>query len=181
MRTILGTETTRRGMFNVFELLQHKAINKRFLFVLMENFLVNLYQPLVSKSVYAMSPSSSTSSFLIAQNSLFNPVTQIIRLHLAKSTRLKVVKMKKENANDASNTLGKSKESLAVLNGVLRKNTSTNSLNTSATSQLNNSNTIINESSSTTSSTEATLPTMSHLTSNSAIPRSKSLLNNIIC
>jgi hypothetical protein len=169
-------------MFNVFELLQHKSINKRFVFVLMENFLVNLYQPLVSKSVYAMSPSSSTSSFLIAQNSMFNPITQIIRLHLTKSARLKAVKAKKESVNDAANTLNKSKESYAVLNDVLRKNTSSNSLNTSMTSQMNNSNTILNESSATTSSTECTAPTSTlNFATNSTIPRSKSLLSNLLC
>lgn len=44
MRHILGNDTTRCGLFDVFDLFQHQTLNKRLLNILTENLLVNFFQ-----------------------------------------------------------------------------------------------------------------------------------------
>ena len=43
MRTMMGTDSIRQGTFNVFNMFQHKQLNKRFLFVFLEGVLETLF------------------------------------------------------------------------------------------------------------------------------------------
>jgi sorting nexin-13 len=43
MRTMLGTDSIRHGTFNVFNMFQHKRLNKRFIYVFLEGVLETLF------------------------------------------------------------------------------------------------------------------------------------------
>ena len=101
LRHILGNDTTRRGMFELFDLFQHKALNKRLFHILTENLLMNLFQmpKLQLTNFQAHTPpifphasivlTSSQSNLLLQQQLLSNPLKQLIRLHLTKSAKVK--------------------------------------------------------------------------------------------
>jgi sorting nexin-13 len=44
LRHLLGNDATRRGIFDVFDLFQHKALNHRLFYVLAENLLANFFE-----------------------------------------------------------------------------------------------------------------------------------------
>ncbi len=56
LRHILGNDTMRRGIFDLFDLFQHKPLNKRLLYVLIENLMGNF----LSQSTSSTPPSSTT-------------------------------------------------------------------------------------------------------------------------
>ena len=45
LRHIIGSETTRRGLLRLFELLQNGSLNRRFVYVVLESFLIKLFRP----------------------------------------------------------------------------------------------------------------------------------------
>ena len=62
MRHLLGNDTSRRGLFNLFELFQHKQLNKRLLVLLVENLLVNLFHTTTPSAATAATNSPPPSS-----------------------------------------------------------------------------------------------------------------------
>jgi hypothetical protein len=124
LRALLGTDTTRGGLFSVFDLVQHKPMNKRMIYILMEYFLQNfflntssgqsaattggapsspMYQNLAAMSAFAAVPLSSPT--LPAHYQLTSPLTNLIRLHLSKSSKVKSewrVNMKKSTSEAVS-------------------------------------------------------------------------------
>jgi hypothetical protein len=106
LRHIIGTDTTRRGIFELFDLFQHKPLNKRLFHILTENLLVNLFQlPKLFTNLQANIPTniftapsypntsivltSSQTNLLLQQQLLSNPFKQLIRSHLSKSLKIK--------------------------------------------------------------------------------------------
>ncbi|CAF1257611.1 unnamed protein product, partial [Didymodactylos carnosus] len=59
LRHIIGSETTRRGLLRLFELLQNETLNRRFIFVLFEAILIKLFRPndlhLIFEKLYSKS------------------------------------------------------------------------------------------------------------------------------
>ncbi|CAF0828646.1 unnamed protein product, partial [Didymodactylos carnosus] len=59
LRHIIGSETTRRGLLRLFELLQNETLNRRFIFVLLEALLIKLFRPndlhLIFEKLYSQS------------------------------------------------------------------------------------------------------------------------------
>lgn len=45
LRHIIGSETTRRGLLRLFELLQNGNLNRRFVYVVLESLLIKLFRP----------------------------------------------------------------------------------------------------------------------------------------
>jgi len=45
LRHIIGSETTRRGLLRLFELLQNETLNRRFVYIVMEALLIKLFRP----------------------------------------------------------------------------------------------------------------------------------------
>ena len=45
LRHIIGSETTRRGLLRLFELLQNASLNRRFVYVVLESLLIKLFRP----------------------------------------------------------------------------------------------------------------------------------------
>ena len=43
LKNFIGSETTRRGMLRIFEMLQNQTLNKRLFYVLLENLLLTLF------------------------------------------------------------------------------------------------------------------------------------------
>lgn len=94
LRHILGNDTTRRGIFDVFELFQHKPLNKRFCYIIIENLLINFFQTgnnpnSTSFQASSLTSSSTTSFTQTPQLYLSNPLSHTIRLHLSKSSKIK--------------------------------------------------------------------------------------------
>lgn len=106
LRHIIGNDTTRRGVFELFDLFQHRPLNKRLFHILTENLLVNLFQmPKLFANLQANTPTniintmsypnasivltSSQTNLLLQQQLLSNPFKQLIRSHLSKSSKIK--------------------------------------------------------------------------------------------
>ena len=45
LRHIIGSETTRRGLLRLFELLQNETLNRRFVYIVIEALLIKLFRP----------------------------------------------------------------------------------------------------------------------------------------
>lgn len=91
----MGNDTTRRGLFDLFDLFQHQTLNKRLLSILLENILVNLFQNptssnqsivITSNQMMISSPSSPSASSSPGSN---NFVMVSLRLRLSESSRVK--------------------------------------------------------------------------------------------
>jgi hypothetical protein len=107
----LGNETTRRGVFDLFELFQHQTLNKRILSILTESLLTSLFsQPPTTTGGQSNTTSSLTSSLIMGSSSSTmvaastpTPITswstgstrqtsfvlQALHLHLSQSNRVK--------------------------------------------------------------------------------------------
>jgi len=59
LRHIIGSETTRRGLLRLFELLQNETLNRRFVYIVIEALLIKLFRPnhlhLIFEKLYASS------------------------------------------------------------------------------------------------------------------------------
>jgi hypothetical protein len=59
LRHIVGSETTRRGLLRLFELLQNETLNRRFVYIVMEALLIKLFRPndlhLIFEKLYSQS------------------------------------------------------------------------------------------------------------------------------
>lgn len=108
LRHILGNQTTRRGVFDLFDLFQHKPLNKRLFYILLENLLNNLFQNNINSpmstvfhySYYALSQLQQESASTSLTVHLSSPLSKLIRLHLAKSNRIRSeFKNSKQNEN----------------------------------------------------------------------------------
>ncbi|CAF3638893.1 unnamed protein product [Adineta steineri] len=59
LRHIIGSETTRRGLLRLFELLQNETLNRRFVYIVMEALLIKLFRPndlqLIFEKLYSQS------------------------------------------------------------------------------------------------------------------------------
>ncbi len=245
LRHILGNDTMRRGIFDLFDLFQHKPLNKRFLYVLIENLLGNFLNQSTSltppssttpnHSIINSPSSSSLTLNLIANNNLplspvnpiqlttnthnqnqqsnnnFSPLTGLIRLHLTKSSKVKLewklnyvnCKKKKETSsgsisNSSSINFNSNKSNSNLKSSLNRQSTLTSSTSTSSfvnsvtmplTSLTNNlipsSNLISNnnQDQNTIQSTNNTTPNNNSNNTSSAnnMTRSKSLFSEIQC
>ena len=60
LRHIIGSETTRRGLLRLFELLQNETLNRRFAYMVIEALLIKLFRPndlhLIFERLYSRSP-----------------------------------------------------------------------------------------------------------------------------
>ncbi len=60
LRHIIGSETTRRGLLRLFELLQNETLNRRFVYMVIEALLIKLFRPndlhLIFEKLYSQSP-----------------------------------------------------------------------------------------------------------------------------
>jgi hypothetical protein len=82
LRHILGNDTTRRGIFDLFDLFQHKPFNKRLFYILTENLMVNFFQQSITIPNHSMINSSSSSSLcLILPNSNNNSMANLSSLN----------------------------------------------------------------------------------------------------
>ena len=52
LRHIIGSETTRRGLLLLFELLQNETLNRRFVYIVLEALLIKLFQPNDMKLIF---------------------------------------------------------------------------------------------------------------------------------
>ena len=52
LRHIIGSETTRRGLLLLFELLQNETLNRRFVYIVLESLLIKLFQPNDMKLIF---------------------------------------------------------------------------------------------------------------------------------
>lgn len=100
LRHILGNETTRRGVFDLFDLFQYQTLNKRLLSILIENVLVNLFQNEQSSNQTLII--SSSSSIIVSPTSPSastpnNFVVASLHLHLTESRRVKCEWKLKQN------------------------------------------------------------------------------------
>jgi hypothetical protein len=98
LRHILGADTTRRGIFDLFDLFQHETLNKRFLNLLIENLLVQFYPTAhalgssCQNGLITSPPASSSMSVTASPQTISysnNVVFLALRLHLSKSDRVK--------------------------------------------------------------------------------------------
>lgn len=88
LRHILGNDVTRRGVFTLFDLFQHKSLNKRLLYVIVENLIDNLF--FNSQINSALLPLLYKIPILTKEDlSTASPLDYIIHLHLSKSYRVK--------------------------------------------------------------------------------------------
>jgi len=59
LRHIIGSETTRRGLLRLFELLQNETLNRRFVYIVLEALLIKLFRPndleLIFEKLYSQS------------------------------------------------------------------------------------------------------------------------------
>lgn len=59
LRHIIGSETTRRGLLRLFELLQNETLNRRFVYIAIEALLIKLFRPndlhLIFEKLYSQS------------------------------------------------------------------------------------------------------------------------------
>jgi hypothetical protein len=59
LRHIVGSETTRRGLLRLFELLQNETLNRRFVYIVIEALLIKLFRPndlhLIFEKLYSKS------------------------------------------------------------------------------------------------------------------------------
>ncbi|CAF3037137.1 unnamed protein product [Rotaria sp. Silwood2] len=59
LRHIIGSETTRRGLLRLFELLQNETLNRRFVYIVFEALLIKLFRPndlhLIFEKLYSQS------------------------------------------------------------------------------------------------------------------------------
>ncbi|CAF2367357.1 unnamed protein product [Rotaria sp. Silwood2] len=59
LRHIIGSETTRRGLLRLFELLQNETLNRRFVYIVIEALLIKLFRPndlhLILEKLYSQS------------------------------------------------------------------------------------------------------------------------------
>lgn len=59
LRHIIGSDTTRRGLLRLFELLQNETLNRRFIYIVIEALLIKLFRPndlhLVFEKLYSQS------------------------------------------------------------------------------------------------------------------------------
>jgi len=59
IRHIIGSETTRRGLLRLFELLQNETLNRRFVYIVIEALLIKLFRPnnlqLIFEKLYSQS------------------------------------------------------------------------------------------------------------------------------
>lgn len=59
LRHIIGSETTRRGLLRLFELLQNETLNRRFVYIIFEALLIKLFRPndlhLIFEKLYSQS------------------------------------------------------------------------------------------------------------------------------
>ncbi|UJR16359.1 hypothetical protein I4U23_003262 [Adineta vaga] len=59
LRHIIGSETTRRGLLRLFELLQNETFNRRFVYIVIEALLIKLFRPndlhLIFEKLYSQS------------------------------------------------------------------------------------------------------------------------------
>lgn len=59
LRHIIGSETTRRGLLRLFELLQNETLNRRFVYIVVEALLIKLFRPndlhLIFEKLYSQS------------------------------------------------------------------------------------------------------------------------------
>lgn len=92
-RHILGNDATRRGIFNLFDLFQHKALNKRLFYILIENLFISLFfqsqntntlLPILYKIPASIKTSQNTSN-----NQNMCPFIYLLHLHSSKSYRVK--------------------------------------------------------------------------------------------
>ena len=107
MRHILGNNTTRRGVFDFFDLFQHKPLNKRLIYILIENLLNNFFMNSINSSTSTVFHYSFYSLTQLQQengnvntNSVLacaNPLTKLIRIHLSKSSRVKSINKHQQN------------------------------------------------------------------------------------
>lgn len=72
LRTILSSEITRQGLYNLFEMFQYKTLNKRFIYVVIENLFVSLFQQNLVKDAQSQ-----------------NQVHSFLSVYLSKSNRVK--------------------------------------------------------------------------------------------
>lgn len=113
LRHILSSDTTRRGLFALFDMFQYKALNKRFIYVLIENLLINLF-PINNQTSSKSEASSVKSSQLQAY----------IRNYLAKSPRVRPEWKKPTSVPSQQSTIpvsinnGNSKNSTKSMNNV---------------------------------------------------------------
>ena len=86
LKTILSSNTTRRGLFNLFELFQHKTLNKRLIHVFIENLLINLF-PLNSNQNIPAAFTANTGGGVTGAKS--SQIQTYIRNYLTKSSRVR--------------------------------------------------------------------------------------------
>ena len=59
LRHIIGSDTTRRGLLRLFELLQNETLNRRFAYIVIEALLIKLFRPndlhLIFEKLYSQS------------------------------------------------------------------------------------------------------------------------------
>ena len=98
LRHILGGDTTRRGIFDLFDLFQHRSLNKRFIYIVIENLIVNFFETTNANSL--TTSISFNNQLLLHQTTLngvsngsnqlvISPFNYIVRLHLTRSSRVK--------------------------------------------------------------------------------------------
>lgn len=202
-RHILGNDTARRGVFDLFDLFQHKSLNKRFLFILIENlstyFFINgssssqsnsILPYLYQLSTNSMQPnnasnfSQTTSVSSQQQQSSSNPLFYIIRLHLSKSSRVKQ-EWKIVKICQAESTLYESgKNRRTSLQNQENSSNSNLDFNGSSFSGLTIDSTLSSFSARSInklSSNESSGNNLATQSSRTSIPRSKSLLSEIKC
>ncbi|CAL8110442.1 unnamed protein product [Orchesella dallaii] len=87
LKRLLGSDTTRRGVLCVFDLLQNRVLNRRLTLVLFEGILKNLFpdKPLVSiiQRLHYRSNRVGKNRPFIVPNSKLNPGTSVTMAHLS--------------------------------------------------------------------------------------------------
>lgn len=88
LRHLLGNDVIRRGIFTFYDVFQHKALNKRFLYIIIENLIENLFfNSQVNSTLLPL-------LFVIPMSndnmSTHSPLDFMLRLHLSKSYRVKM-------------------------------------------------------------------------------------------
>lgn len=88
LRHLLGNDVIRRGIFTFYDVFQYKALNKRFLYIIIENLVENLFfNSQVNSTLLPL-------LYLIPMSkddmSTHSPLDYMIRLHFSKSFRVKM-------------------------------------------------------------------------------------------
>lgn len=112
LRHILGNNTTRRGIFDLFDLFQYKALNKRLFYMFLENFLNNFFitnlnsqtATFINYSNYLLIQTEHEGENNITNNlkNLTTPLSNLIRIHLTKSARVKSENKKQKDISPSS-------------------------------------------------------------------------------